>query len=97
MCGNPSGLLSPVLHVDGEHYFALAAANPNANSHVRMLGKNVFGFEAGELDSTANFTNQGRPLPAGNSSNGVEGINQSSDSDFIDLIVIVNFSQQQMI
>lgn len=97
MCGNPSGLLSPVLHVDGQHYFAIAAANPNANSHVRMLSNNVFGFEAGELDSTANFTNQGRPLPAGNSSDGVEGINQSTDSDLLDLIVTVNFSQQQMI
>ena len=97
VCGNPSGLLSPVLHVDGQHYVALAAANPNGNSHVRMLGNNVFSVEAGELDSTENFTSQGRLLTTGNSSDGVEGINQNSDSDFNNLIVTVNFSLQQMI
>ena len=86
-----------MLHVDGQHYVALAAANPNGNSHVRMLGNNVFSVEAGELDSTENFTSQGRLLTTDNSSDGVESINQNSDSDFNDLIVTVNFSLQQMI
>ena len=86
-----------MLQVDGQHYVALAAANPNGYSHVRMFGNNVFGFEAGELDSTENFTGRGRLLQAGNSSDEVEGINQRTDSDFNDLIVTVNFGLQQMI
>ena len=90
-------MLAPVLHVNGQHYFAFAAANPNVQSHVRMLGNNVFGFEASELDTMANFTSKGRPLLDGDSSDGVEGLNQSADSDFNDLIVTLNFSLQQMI
>ena len=90
-------LLAPALHVHGQHYLAFAAANSKAKSHFLMLGNNVLSFEANELDSTAKFSGQKRPLLDGNISDGVEGLNQSADADFNDLIVTLNFSLNGLI
>ena len=62
-----------------------------------MLGNNVLSFEANELDSTAKFLGQRRPLLDGNISDGVEGLNQGADADFNDLIVTLNFSLNGLI
>ena len=81
-------LLAPVLHLHGQHYFAFADANPHARSHIRMLGNNIFGFEATRLDT---------PLLNGKNINEVAGLDPNDNADYNDLIVALNFSVKGLI
>lgn len=42
---NGGGFLAPFAQVDGNTFFAFAAANTDGISHFRMLGNNLFGME----------------------------------------------------